>query len=232
MGAYDDFIHTVDAHLDFSPERTGRGLELITGENNNDLSKIIRAESAKSTALLKASYLFAVVYMEMILGTINNQPTISFSKFLNSEPNSPFDISALTKAYSIAIYRNKLLAHHDKMRFAGSMSKIGIGEVRIQPMGHPVNLSVSERKTIVGLKEKYKWHLDKVPHADTFNVPIELVTELFYFVPAEYNMKKGHDRIIINNLAESVGVRSLCAQELLEAVDSLTENAFNWHARP
>jgi len=227
LSAYEDFVHILDAHLSYSPEKTGRGLELLPNRIDTNLSKTIADESAKSITLLKAAYLFAVIYMEMLLGFLCEKPSISFNNFLKHRQSSKINVSELTFSYSIAVYRNKFIAHHDKFRIQSSSSKIRIGELRLLPIGWGIQLAEEDRNSLETLEKKYLSY-EGIESSSNPQAPLsEIATKLFYLIPPSHGKDGGHERLEINRLAEIIGVHSLTAKQLLDSIDSFTSTIAN-----
>lgn len=159
----------------------------------------------KQRLLMELLYMYGYIFFSRVCGIIKNKTSkkennqFSLVGFLKNN-NFPIDDELKRKVYCFAIYRHKLIEHHDFKRvkafFPGDNFKI-------IPFGYNKTTSQELEK----LAEKYGFKKEMIP------------TDLFYKIP----LKNKEDRRKIDKIIEKQGCFSFSFQEIRQLFKDFME---------
>ena len=235
--------------------------DLHTSEDEKAIQTYHLKQSQGAT-LLKAIYAFSDVFIKILLGEVSQIETkskgeMSLGKFINNfSKEVPMNQQTLLKqisvdkllpVYCIAVYRNKIIIHHDKTRIMGFYHSGKDRQCRITPYpenGEPretaLGLSFSEdtEKKFTILWDKYcdqiletsknnyfkkflfsrEEILKQISAGEKIGRNIQ-IEMLFYNLPIGNYDEICEDRFLINRIAEEGLCESMTRDEIINALD-------------
>jgi hypothetical protein len=114
--------------------------------------------------------------------------------------------------YCLAIYRNKVVTHHDVPRMSGTMTDAS-GTRRLTPL--PAEFHISE----VHVQRLYAIR-DQTGVGTELSNHFEVLERLFYGLPVELGTRQSPAREEVNEIAEHGGVKSPSVSEVLTWVEA------------
>ena len=222
LTAYDDFVNILNLQLSLEKDLNGECVFDATKRGETEkANQIIRIQNQSKT-LIKAAYMFASIYIDLILGRAVGEISCSFQKFLWKKGWPKVNVNELTEAYCISIYRNKLIAHHDCLRDSAVLrSKDG---VFFQPLPGGFKVDDADFELLKSMKPKYFNIIQGVTDEENY---YELLNKFFYGIPPEFEMSKEHDRLLVNNIAEKGGLKTKPLLSLLTTLNDFTKHMHN-----
>ncbi len=184
---------------------------------NNLPSQKVKRER-QLIVMLKALYMFANIFIDVFLSEAVKKE--SYNKFIN---NMPFEISndVLLYAHRIVIYRNKIIAHHDKhkKRMYGFSVTAG-GEKRLTTIPPQFIISKKNIVELNKLKNNYESTITELSNANNQFMQLQI---LFNRIPPIGSDREiNPDRKEIDKIVGHGGVESMTYLEVLEAVNTFT----------
>lgn len=177
--------------------------------------------SSRSSTLLKSLYFHANSLVNQVLKEVFQfNGTISLNRFLAKERvEKPFELASLLPIYTVIIYRNKLLAHHDELRMISGITSAN-GVYRY----NPTSLELTNEDIVVldDLKASYLNDFDELKSIDNY---WEILHFLYMNIPISSSpfklgiVKINPDRNTINSLIERTGCKSHCVDEIITALE-------------
>ena len=219
--AYCDFLNIANVATEKESQIAKADIFELAEKGDEKRVKEVTQEQRNIVTLLKATYLFADIYISVLLSEIIGQPGISLNDFLKKpqEPLLSLSVDEILPAYCAVIYRNKIIAHHDVQRQYTYVFATEFKDSRLLPYSEFFHVTKKDIPRIMELKEIYK---PSIPELFSEQNQFKLVWILFYNIPIGRLGAIGQDRQQINRIAENGGCRSASRQELVEAIDKFS----------
>lgn len=173
---------------------------------------------AELITLLKAMYFFGAVFVDSIVIAATGGSRASLKAFIDAGTHGPLerlDLSRVLRAYTVAVFRHKFVAHPELPRFVISELRPG-GPIRLTPTssGSPT-FPPEDLTSLAELSCRYD------PSMPTLTTnPYECVSALFYGIPIGSLGARTPERRRIDAIAERTLCRSLDRVEIVAALDS------------
>lgn len=203
---------------------------LMTSRDSDDYTMVSRVQFSRFLiTILKTHYLLADIYISTFLHEAFDRPAegMSLMKFLNHKNSSLRPVlNSLLSAYSLVVYRNKIITHQD-IRRTYSYRTDRSGDYRLAPLPDQLEIARGDGETLMTLKDKYRSRIPGLATEENLFVMLRL---LFYGVPIGEIGAICKDRETINAIAERGGCPSMTRDEILKAVDDFSlvmTNAIN-----
>ena len=168
--------------------------------------------------MLKAIYMFASIFISILVGEATNSSDLSLRKFID-KPISPLQnlsVEQILSAYCVVVYRNKVITHHNLARknpnFPGFKGK----RIYLIPFPEDFHIVKTNTTKIYELKEKYK---ETITELHNENNQFNLLRILFYNISIGELGKLNPDRQEIDKIVEAGGCPSMSPDEVLAAID-------------
>jgi hypothetical protein len=193
-------------------------INILFNEEANEQEKQLAYKNTRLTSvLLKASYMIADIFTCRLLGGLHSKKSMSMNNFINSGDIrfSNLRKTSLLSIYCLAIYRNKLVTHHDFKRIGAYPTDIN-GVRRLAPLPESFKISIENITELESLRNKYQ---NENPQLRELENPFVLLTNLFYSIPVGEIKNKNPDRTAIDKIAEIGGCDSLSAAEIINVID-------------
>lgn len=168
--------------------------------------------------MLKALYMFADIYLQVLASEVANKERLSFNDFLKKAV-LPLAPESILPAHCLSVYRNKIIVHQDVVRGYGWTTDAE-GRHRLSP--HPTDFKISNKDAVVlsKLRDDYK---ATMPELMTENNQFMQMRLLFNKVaPTNSDGSLNQSRRKIDKIAESGGVESMTPHEIIEAIDTFS----------
>lgn len=169
--------------------------------------------------LLKSLFIFADIFISLLISQSTNKLGSSLNKFLKNPcvPLLNLSTDMILPAYCVVIYRNKVIAHHDFQRSDAYFISPTNNEIRLFPFIAQNRVLSSDNTIIENLKNKY---IDSIENLRNEKNYPEILRILFHGIPiGGFGKEINKDRVVINRIAEVGRCRSLSSNEILSAVD-------------
>jgi hypothetical protein len=217
VNCWEDVLHLLDvtAELEsqlaaqppiFTPETAGRDFAL----------------RGRISTFNKAAIEFSNIYMTVLLHEAASRRgrEVTIGDLLKRYPHSAAQMtdSVLLGAYRIYAIRNKIVAHHDKLRYPGG-SLSATGELRIFAFRAPTAVSQDETKGILALQAKYAAALPALVGETNY---LEVLGLLFHGIPVMTGGILNSDRRQVDGLVEQLGCKSMTHTEMLAALTAFS----------
>lgn len=229
-----DLVRLINAYADILRiVRLTEWLERYLSDKNAFYTGLVRGTKEDRAlvdllpALLKAEYMFAGVFVELALTILaghrlKSVPVSAVVRDAEDPLFSRLDQNALLEAYTISMYRNKIVAHGDIPR--RTVYEIGPGTTRLFPSAKGVHFTKKEQARLRALKSRNAGHIPALAADENWFYWPGL---LFHGIPVGprrpdkdgKHFKVSSDREAIDKLVEHVGCRSLTCSDLLASVD-------------
>jgi hypothetical protein len=223
-GAYEDLLNIYTLVEEKSKMTCKKNLfKLLEKKKYSKASKLYLNQSQIIT-MLKSFHIFSNIFITRFLIEITNDMDITLWKFVHKQNSSKkfkhynqINPSKLLSTYCIINYRNKLVSHHNVYRGEGASingikSKLIYFGISKDSTGFPQK----EVHNVDRLKKKYVIKFPVLEKIDNYN---EISEFLFYNIPIGLIGTKNEDRLLINNVIESSGVKSLSFEEIINSID-------------
>jgi hypothetical protein len=187
------------------------------GEKWNNISlSLNRSEQIKS--LLKASYTLGNICINAVIGEAVEESSYSMNQLVHSPIGllTSLSPSEILPAYCVAMYRHKIVVHHNFRRITGVNSREE--GLKLLPLGDGIEIEEEQKEKIDELTNKY---IDKIKPLSKGNNYYKKLEGIFYNVPLGRIGSLQKDRKRVNEIAEKGGCRSMSLKEIIEAIDML-----------
>lgn len=212
--AYDDVL-LLSQQIELFEQQRPEDVLFNNSTSQDDKSAAYRISRLMSV-LLKAEYMVADIFLSRFIGGLHSQESMSMNTFLaQGNPRYVALGESLLPAYCIVLYRNKLVAHYDFKRM-GVYGTSAAGIRTLSPLPDSFHIAEDDVASLKDLRDKYQ---EKIPALRGIENHYDLLTALFYAVPAGEVRKANPDRNIINQIAEKGGCASKSAREIVVALD-------------
>ena len=133
--AYQDFINIVEISEEMEANYTNIDVFELADSGEEKQVKEIFDMRQRNITLLKSAYIFADIFISVLLGEIVGKPGITLNKFLAKplEPLLSLSVNEILPAYCAVIYRNKIIAHHDVQRHYAYTSAVSSSDYCLLP---------------------------------------------------------------------------------------------------
>jgi len=221
--AYKDLTHLAALAEEMEASIAGRDVIELAKVGKFEQASFVDQRHYQIVTLLKALYIFGNIFINIMLSEVMDKPRMSLNEFLKlkKHPLISLPIDKILPVYCIAVYRNKVIAHHDVRRTSGHISGPGSGQHRLLPFSEQYFLSMSKssQAELIRLKSSYVGTVQELTKEDNL---LNLLEILFYNIPIGEFGNINPDRKKIDRIAEEGGCKSMTRNEIIKAVDTFT----------
>lgn len=171
--------------------------------------------------LHKVLFLFADQFVTSILSEAVGERGLTLKKFLKN-PRPPLSNLSPTKvlsAYTIVVYRNKIIAHHDVKRIYGLKWCRNLEHFTLAPLPEHFHVAKSDAESLQRLKSKY---MNDIAGIEFENNQFAQLNLLFYGIPIGSLRNINMDRQKVNEIAKRGGCESLTSAEVMKAMEEFS----------
>lgn len=162
--AYVDLLNSVNFANEIADDVNDKDIfELAT---KGELEKLVYVKKRyyQQAILLKSSYLFASMFVSILIGELTNNFDLSLLKFLD-KPVPPIQLLSakqILPAYCVVVYRNKVITHHNLIRMNPNAPSISGNRVFLVPFPEDLHITEANVIRIQKLKEKYEETIEEL----------------------------------------------------------------------
>ena len=161
------------------------------------------AASRTADALHKALIEFACIAVNVLVHELLGRPRreVTVPKLLTCrEATTLTQRRCWSNLYLLAVFRNRIVAHHDIPRMGGTLSEAG-GRRRLAPLPNEFSMSTAGVTTLTAVKDRLRFIEAPANHFD-------LLDYLFRIVPVRFGEAQSRERRQVDSIVERGGVRS------------------------
>jgi hypothetical protein len=224
--AYTDLLNSVNFANELIDDVKDEDIfELATNRETDKLQFVLKYYN-RQAILLKAIYMFASIFVSILVGETTNSSELSLRKFIDKPKSTlqTLSVEQILPAYCVIVYRNKVITHHDLSRmnpnFPGSKGKM----IYLVPFPEDFHIAKTNVTKIYELKEKYK---ETITELHNENNQFNLLRILFYNIPIGELGKLNPDRQEVDEIVEAGGCPSMSPDEILAAIDQFLVAVIN-----
>jgi hypothetical protein len=217
-GIYTDFLVLTVLFEELNDEVRDKDLfDYLDDKQENEWRRLI-IRHRQLVSILKAIFIFADVFISVLISEVTDTLGLSLYKYL-TKPRRPLEnlsTISILPAYCVVVYRNKVIAHHDKRRMNSFVLSGRGDDVRLIPFPEKFGISPQNVSKLKNLKLKY---IDTIEGLRSEDNNYELLRILYYGIPVGELGKVNEDRKTIDQIVQDGGCKSMTSNEILKSVD-------------
>jgi hypothetical protein len=222
--SYKDILNIFSLAEDISDNTKDDNFFKLIDEGKELQAFRLYSKQSQLITLLKSLYLLSNIFVDRLLIEITNDTEITLTKFVNEinwankfKLYRNIDSSKILSTYCIVLFRHKLLAHHKVYR--GEGAALNGKSSYLQFFGvsnNSTSFPQTEMQNVQKLKNKYSSNFNELSKLSNLYSISEF---LFYNIPIGSIGKINPDRLLINSIVETCGVKSYDFEKIIDSID-------------